>query len=305
MQWTKTMFRKFLDQLRSPGFAVGTALTTLGAVVIGLAGQALQSSLDLPNVAIYLMTGIALICLVFVGRFLESVVTLIENSEKRIEKMVGNPLMGIEKMVEDYEKRIEKMVEKHNYTRFITNKPERLNKMIECIKDAERSIYILSDLSGTEETQLEEHEKYLNALNQVLDNKKVDVKRIVMPNSAGGKSTEPDSDWIYTAPITKAYQKHFKRLQECDDTALSHTNVSRNVSMMIIDNKYLFWKPELMYGDKDLDKLMDGGLYLEDFTQEVTADFAEAFLKMHKKATWTNPQKAAWTKLPKPNSKKS
>jgi hypothetical protein len=51
-----------------------------------------------------------------------------------------------------------------------------------------------------------------------------------------------------------------------------------------------------MYGDKDLDKLMDGGLYLEDFTQEVTTDFAEAFLKMHKKATWTDPEKAPWTK---------
>jgi len=66
---------------------------------------------------------------------------------------------------------IEKLVRKSNKAQFITSKPGRLNKMIECIKEAERSIYILSDLSGTEETRLEEHEKYLNALNQVLDNK--------------------------------------------------------------------------------------------------------------------------------------
>jgi hypothetical protein len=198
---------------------------------------------------------------------------------------------------------IEKLVQKSNSAQFITNKPARLKKLTEYIKNAEQSIYILSDLSGTEETQLKEHEKYLNALNQVLD-KKVKVKRIVVPNYAGAKNTEADPDWIYSAPITRAYQKHFRHLQECDDTALSHTNVPRNISMMIIDNKYLFWKPELIYSDKDLDKLMDGGLFLEDFTQGVAADFAEAFLKMHKKAIWTNPEKASWSKPDKFDSKK-
>jgi hypothetical protein len=72
----------------------------------------------------------------------------------------------------------------------------------------------------------------------------------------------------------------------------------------LIDKKYLFWKPELTSGNKDLDKLLDGGLFLEDFTQEVTADFAEAFLKMHKKATWTDPERAPWTKPDKFVSKK-
>lgn len=271
MQTIKTNIRKYLQSIRTPEFIAGAAISTLLAVLSKVLGGVFQNTLNHPILGYYLMDVVALLCLILIVYFLI---------------------------------RMEKLVENRNYTRFITSKPERLNKMIECIKEAQRSIYILSDLSGTEETQLEEHEKYLNALNQALDNKKVEVKRIVMPNSAGGKSTEADPDWIYMAPITKAYQKHFKRLQECDDIALSHTSVSRNVSMMIIDNKYLFWKPELMYGDKDLDKLMDGGLYLEDFTQEVTGDFTKAFLKMHKKATWTNPEKALWSKPGKLDSKK-
>lgn len=267
-----TNIRKYLQSIRTPEFIAGAAIPILVAVLSKVFGGVIQNTLNHPIFGYYLMAVVALFCLILVAYCLIQ---------------------------------IEKLVRKSNSAQFITSKPGRLNKMTEYIKNAERSIYILSDLSGAEETQSEEHVKYLNALNQVLDNKKVEVKRIVVPNSASGKDTEADPDWFYTAPITKAYQKHFKRLQERDDTALSHTNVSRNVSMILIDKKYLFWKPELTYGDKDLDKLLDGGLFLEDFTQEVTADFAEAFLKMHKKATWTDPEKAPWTKLPKLNSKKN
>jgi len=269
---TGTNIRKYLQSIRTPEFIVGAAIPILVAVLTKVYGRVFQNTLNHPIFGYYLMAVVALLCLILVTYFLMQ---------------------------------IEKLVRKSNKAQFITSKPGRLNKMTECIKEAERSIYILSDLSGTEETQLEEHEKYLNALNQALNDKKVEVKRIVVPNHAGEKDNEVDPDWIYTAPITKAYQKHFRLLQECDDTALCHTNVSRNVSMILIDKKYLFWKPELTYGDKDLDKLLDGGLFLEDFTQEVTADFAEAFLKMHKKATWTNPQKTPWTKLPKLNSKRT
>jgi hypothetical protein len=261
MQAMKMNIRKYLQSIRTPGFIAGAAIAMLLAVLSKVFGGVFQNTLNHPIFGYYLMAVVSLVCLVLVAYCLIQV---------------------------------EKLVRKSNSALFIKSKPGRLNKMTEYIKNAERSIYILSDLSGTEETQLEEHEKYLDALNTVLNNKHVEVKRIVVPNSAGGKDMEADPDWIYTAPITKAYQKHFRRLQECDDTALSHTIVSRNVSMMIIDNKYLFWKPELTYGDKDLDKLMDGGLYLEDFTQAVTADFAEAFRKMHKKAIWTNPEKASW-----------
>jgi hypothetical protein len=267
-----TNIRKYLQSVRTPEFVAGAAIPILLAILSKVFSGLFQNTLNHPIFGYYLMAAVALICLILVAYFLMQ---------------------------------IEKLVRKSNKAQFITSKLGRLNKMIECIKEAERSIYILSDLSGTEETQLQEHEKYLDALNQVLDNKKVEVKRIVVPNSAGGRDAEADPNWIYTAPITKAYQKHFRRLQECDDSWLKHTTVSRNVSMMIIDNKYLFWKPELTYGDKDLDKLMDGGLYLEDFTQEVTADFAEAFLKMHTKATWTIPEKAQWNKPDKLGSKKN
>jgi len=263
--------RKYLQSIRTPEFVAGAAIPILVAVLSKVFGGIFQNTLDHPIFGYYLMAVVALLCLILAAYFLMQ---------------------------------IEKIVRKSNKAQFINSKPRRLNRMIECIKEAERSIYILSDLSGTEETRLEEHEKYLDALNQVLNDKKVVVKRIVVPHYASGKATEANPNWVYTAPLTKAYQKHFKRLQECDDTALTHTYVPRNVSMMIIDKKYLFWKLELVAGDEDLDKLLDGGLYLEDFTQEVTADFAEAFLKMHRKATWTDPEKAPWTKLDKLNLKK-
>jgi hypothetical protein len=203
-------------------------------------------------------------------------------------------------LIENSLMRIEKLVENRNYTRFITSKPARLNLMTECIKNAKRSIYILSDLSGTEETQMEEHAKYIDALNQALDDKKgntdFEVKRIVVPPYASGMNTETDPDWIYKIPITEAYREHFRRLYEFDETALKHANGPRNVSVILIDNKYLFWKPELTYGDKALDTLLDGGLYLEDYTREGIADFAKSFLSMHGRAWWTDPHQFDSTK---------
>ena len=76
-----------------------------------------------------------------------------------------------------------------------------------------------------------------------------------MPPYASSKDTETDPDWIYTTPITEAYREHFRRLHEFDEIALKHTNGPRNVSVILIDNKYLFWKPELTYGDKDPETL--------------------------------------------------
>jgi hypothetical protein len=133
-------------------------------------------------------------------------------------------------------------------------------------------------------------------MNDKKGNPNFEVKRIVVSTCASGKDTEADPDWIYTAPITQAYREHFRRLYEFDETALKHTNGPRNVSVILIDNKYLFWKPELTYGDKALDTLLDGGLYLEDYTQEGIADFAESFLIMHGRAWWTDPDQFDSTK---------
>jgi hypothetical protein len=267
MQRIGTNIRRYFQKLRTPGFTAGAASAILATLLWEGASQAAQSSLNHQIVGFYLMAVIALICLIFVTYSLM---------------------------------RIQKLVENRNYTRFITSKPERLNLMTECIKNAKRSIYILSDLSGTEETQLEEHEKYLDALNQVMvdnnSNPNFEVKRIVVPPYASGKDTQSDPDWIYSAPITHAYREHFRRLDEFNETALKHANGPRNVSVILIDNKYLFWKPELTYGDKALDALLDGGLYLEDYTREGIADFSKAFLIMHRKARWTDPDQFDSTK---------
>jgi hypothetical protein len=78
-------------------------------------------------------------------------------------------------------------------------------------------------------------------------------------------------------------------MDEFMQAAVKHANGPRNVSLILIDNMYLFLKPELTYGDEALDTLMDGGVYLEDYTHEGIADFTERFERMHRRATWTNP----------------
>lgn len=259
MQKVGTTIRRYVQKLRTPEVITGAASGILAALLWEAASQAAQSPLNHQIIGFYLMSVVALVCLIFVSYTLM---------------------------------RIQKLVENRNYTRFITSKPERLNLMIECIKNARRSIYILSDLSGTEETQMKEHAKYIDALNQVMDdnrgNPNFEVKRIIVPPYTSGKETQADPDWIYTAPITYAYREHFRRLCAFDETALRHTNGPRNVSVILIDNKYLFWKPELTYGEKALDTLLDGGLYLEDYTREGIADFAKSFLIIHGRARWTD-----------------
>jgi hypothetical protein len=253
MQAIRTNIRKYQEKFRPPEFITGAVSGILVALLSKVVGDVVQKSLNNQIVGYYLMAVVALVCLILIGYFLI---------------------------------RIEKMVENRNFTRFITSKPERLNMMTECIKNAQRSIYILSDLSGTDETRLEEHEKYLKALNQVIDDKKVEVKRIVVPAYAGGKDTEVDPDWIYKMPVTKAYLGHFNRLRKLDKVSPKYSNSRCNVSMILIDNKYLFWKPEITHGDAALDTLLDGGLYLEDYTREGIADFAERFRTMF---DWAQP----------------
>jgi hypothetical protein len=259
-----TNIREYLQKF---GFIAGAATTILAAFLWEGVSQAVQNSLNHQIVGFYLMVVIALTSLI----------------------LVSFSLM-----------RIEKLVEKRNYTRFVTSKSTRLNLMMDCIKNAKHSIYILSDLSGTEETQLPEHVKYIEALNQVMKdnygNSKFDIKRIVVPPSASSKGTKADSDWIYTASITQAYREHFTQMFNFREAALKHANGPRNVSVILIDKKYLFWKPELTYGDKALDTLLDGGLYLEDYTQDGMVDFAESFLRMHRRAVYTDPNRFKSTK---------
>lgn len=264
MQAIRTYIRKSLQSIRTPEFIAGAAIPILVAVLSKVFGGVFQNTLNHPIFGYYLMAVVALLCLILIAYFLI---------------------------------RMEKLVENRNYTRFITSKPERLNMMTVCIKNARRSIYILSDLSGADETRLEAHEKYIKALNQVMENKQVDVKRIIVPSYASSKDTEIEPDWIYKTPVTKAYLEHFNRLRKLDKVSPKYYDSPCNVSMILIDNKYLFWKPEITHGDAALDTLLDGGLYLEDYTREGIADFAERFRTMF---DWAQPINLARFDLKKP-----
>lgn len=257
MQNIGTKIRKSLQKLAPPEVITGAASGILAALVWEGIGEIAQSSLNHQIVGFYLMALIALVCLIIVGYFMI---------------------------------RIEKLVEKRNYTRFITSKIGRLNLMTDCIKNAKRSIYILSDLSDTKETRLQEHKGYLEALEQVMiaqkGNSSFNVIRIVAP-----KSTQDNRDWVFTSSSTEKYIDHFIDMWEFKLYSLRHTNIPCNVSLILIDNKHLFWKPELSYDDETLQRKLDGGLYLEDYTQEGVREFAELFEEMYAKTDWSDPGK--------------
>lgn len=245
----------FLKFQASPEFIKSAAYGLVVAIIFGLFSRVIQNTLKFEVVSFYVMGLIALTCLILVVHLLI---------------------------------RIQQLVENRNHTRFITSKTERLTLMTEYIKRARKSIYILSDLSNPEETQLQEHERYLEALNQVIKanmaNSKFDFMRIVVPSKSLGKNIDSDPNWIHNVPIDEAYRKHFELLKAFDEICLKYKDGPRNVSIMLIDNKYLFWKPEIAFEEKALDRILDGGIYLEDYSAEGMTEFSECFRIMHGKA---------------------
>ncbi len=242
-------FRTRLRELHIPKFVIVTASTILGAIFGVMVDRALQGSLNNQIIGYYLMIVVVLICLIIVTYFL-------------IE--------------------IEELVQNRNYTKFIKSKSERLSLMIERIRNAEESIYIISDLSSADETKMAEHKNYLKELNRMIrenpSNEKIKIQRIIVPPYSNTVKTETDAEWIYKIPVADTYLEHFQNLRKKDKVAPKHYHVPRNVSLILIDKKYLFLKPEITYGDENLDTLMDGGIYLEQYTKKgIVSDFVEGF----------------------------
>jgi hypothetical protein len=246
------------QEFKSPKFIKGVASGVLAALILDSIIRIVQNTLKYEVASFYMMGLIALICLILVVHFLI---------------------------------RIQELVENRNYTRFIPSKRERLNLMTECIKKAKTSIYILSDLSNIDETRLQEHEKYIEALNQVIKDNKgspgFEVKRIVVPSNTISNDADSDPNWIYKTPVIGAYLEHFKLLRDFDKVSPKHKNGPRNVSVILIDKRHLFWKPELAFEEEALDSLLDGGIYLEDYSREGMAEFSKRFKIMFEKAQFT------------------
>lgn len=251
--------RTRLRELHIPKFIIVAASTILGAIFGVIVDRFLQESMDNQSAGYYLMVIVALICLILVIYFLMEIEDLVQN---------------------------------RNFTRFITNKAERLNLMTYYINHATKSIYIISDLSGSNENRMKEHKNYIEALNRVIeDNKGNDefiVKRIIVPPYASSTNANADPDWIYNLPEKdkEKYRKHFSQLRDLQPPSPKYSKGTCNVSMILIDNKYLFWKPEVTHSNEDLDTLLDGGIYLEDYTREGIANFAKRFQKMFE---WAQP----------------
>lgn len=244
--------RAIVREFASPKFVWGAVSGLIAALILESFTGLIKNTLKYQEASFYLVLISTLSCLVLTGYFLDS---------------------------------IQQVVENRNYTRFITSKRERLALMTECIKRARKSIYVLSDLSDTEETQLPEHEKYLDALNKAIKenkgNPEFEVKRIIVPSSAFGMDGNSDPNWIYKIPVTGPYLEHFELLRDFDRASPKHKNGPRHVSIMLIDNRFLFWKPELTFDDETLDSLLDGGIYLEDYSREGMSEFKECFRIMY------------------------
>ena len=256
--------RATVRELRSPQFIWGAVSGLIAALTLEAILGLVRNTLNHQVAGFYLVLIVALSCVTLVGYFLNSIQQLVEN---------------------------------RNFTRFITSKSDRLNLMTQCIKRAKKSIYILSDLDDSgEETELDEHKKYLDALNQVINENmgnRIGFKfvRIVVPPRTLGKGADHDSNWIRDIRVTDPYRKHFELLHRFDPVALKYRTGPQDVKLMLIDDRYLFLKIDLTSNDeKALNSLLDGGIYLEDYSREGMSEFSECFRIMHGKGEYIEPE---------------
>jgi len=163
------------------------------------------------------------------------------------------------------------------YTTFIENQTERHKKLIDCIHKAEEEILIFSDLASMDEIRMKEHKQYLDELNYILKNRKsVKVTRFVVPNP-GDEKLESDADIINWVKRNRAYAEHFEILNKYRERALLALRNSgpTGLSIILVDERYLFLVIEKEYEEKLLGQLMAGGFFFEDFGKSLTRRYKE------------------------------
>ena len=132
--------------MRNPNWLVGFLLIIIGAIGGAMAEQTLQDILQryglIPIRSILFVVITAMFLVIFISH-------LISRVGKNIDQMKQECLT---------------LFKDRYYCSFIEKNEERLIKMIQCINNAKKDIYIFSDLVDEAESQKPEHISYLKAL---------------------------------------------------------------------------------------------------------------------------------------------
>jgi hypothetical protein len=160
---------------------------------------------------------------------------------------------------------------------FLTSQKERLKTLKNYIGIANKSIFIFSDLADKHETNLKEHFDYLSALDEkIVRNRKIEISRIVVPQFDMSKLT--DSEIENKVKNLSAYKVHFSNLLEYRDEALIlDKNGPEGISIMMLDERYLFLQIKKTFKNEILANTLEGGFFFEEIGKELSDRFMRFF----------------------------
>lgn len=204
---------------------------------------------------------ILIICSLFIVFLIFFVVYL-----QKIDRKIENALTKL----------IKPFVDEISCSFLSVNKSERLKKMQNYINLAKKQIFIYSDLSDN--IKLKEHQDYLNALNLKMKDKEIKFLRIIVPDfdtsdMKNGKIKEEIEKLI-------AYQNHFNKISELrknEEALLIDKNGEKGISILMIDERYLFIIIKKEYKHPLLTNILEGGFFFEDVARKLTERFTKFF----------------------------
>lgn len=162
----------------------------------------------------------------------------------------------------------------------ISDKKRRIQKMIECINNAEERIYIFSDLAEEQETKIKEHSDYLKTLNKILiHNRNIDFLRIIVPPKNIDHTNYTNEMFLSDLKKLTAYREHFENIINYRRKSLLvlRNGGQKGIHIMVIDYKYLFLVFEEHYKGEVLWDVLEGGFFFEDYGKNITTHFYKCF----------------------------
>ena len=193
-----------------------------------------------------------------------------------VEKIKSNLNKYFQRIDNKLENTLEKLVKQIPCSILTANKQKRLKKIQHYINEAEKQIYIFSDLSYN--TELPEHQNYLKELNQKLENKEIKFLRIVVPNF--DISEMKDDDIIKEIKGLPTYNDHFNKIfehRENEEALILDKNGEKGISILLIDERFIILILKREYKHPVLNKILRGGFFLEDIEKGLTAQFKDFF----------------------------
>jgi len=237
-------------------------LAALLMIIGGIGGQIIEQFWSRVFNLNTLPRQILIICSVFII-FLIVIVVYLQRMERKVENTLS---ILIKPFVDEIP------------CSFLGDQEERLQKITNYINIAKKQILIFSNLSDKKETDLKEHQDYLDALNQKLKDKEIKFLRIIVPDF--NISEMKDQDIKEEIKKLPAYKEHFKKIFELrtsEETLIVDKNGEQGISIMMIDERYLFIIIEKKYKHPVLANILEGGLFFEDIGKKLTVRFTKFF----------------------------